>query len=373
LSQTLAIAAAQSGQSWDQITGPLSIGGVKVELIDPLNVPEWDREVLSHPEANIFHLSAWAKVLSASYGHKPLYLRFSREGRLAALLPIMEVKSFFTGVRGVSLPFSDFCSPLIFDQAIGIFPVLEEVIRLGVTRHWKYFETRSNALTADFSPAGERFYGHELDLTPGRSSLLAGLAPSVRRAIRKAENSNIQVEVTQTLESMFEFYRLHLETRRRHGVPPQPLAFFGHIHREIIGPGNGFIVHARLNQTPVASAVFFHAGTEALYKYGASNRQCQCYRANNLVMWKAIEHLCQLGFRRLLFGRTELANDGLRRFKRNWGEREYELKYFRFERAIRPVTGGSARARSGLYTHIFRNLPIVLNQAIGKLAYPHLD
>ena len=89
---------------------------VEMRLIDPLSGPEWDQLVLSHPDANFFHSAAWARVLAKSYGHKPLYLHFSRGGELLALVPMMEVKSYLTGRRAVCLPFSDFCSPLLFND-----------------------------------------------------------------------------------------------------------------------------------------------------------------------------------------------------------------------------------------------------------------
>jgi len=38
----------------------------------------------------------------------------------------------------------------------------------------------------------------------------------------------------------------------------------------------------------IASAVYFHFGDKAIYKYGASDRKYQHLRANNLVMWEAI-------------------------------------------------------------------------------------
>ena len=55
-----------------------SSNAIKVEEVDPHASDAWDREVLSHPAASVFHESSWARVLSESYGHAPCYLRFSR-------------------------------------------------------------------------------------------------------------------------------------------------------------------------------------------------------------------------------------------------------------------------------------------------------
>jgi Acetyltransferase (GNAT) domain len=285
----------------------------------------------------------------------------------------MEVNSRLTGARGVSLPFSDFCTPLVFDPAIGAFPMLEAVNRIGLQRNWKYFEIRSGALAEDFSTPSEKYYEHHLDLTPDTGRLFSGLVPSVRRAIHRAEKSGLDVEASRTWQAVLDFYRLHVRTRRRHGIPPQSLSFFHNIHREIIGPGYGFVVVAKAGVRPVAAAVFFHSAREALYKYSASDVLAHTYRPNNLVLWKAIEHLAAAGFRRLRLGRTELTNNGLRRFKRSWGGTEHQLKYFRYREANRPIVNGVSRRGYGFCTGIFRRLPLFVNRTVGKLVYPHLD
>ena len=45
--------------------------------------------------------NAAARVLARTYGHRPHYLACHQEGRLTALIPVMEVCSVFTGRRGV--------------------------------------------------------------------------------------------------------------------------------------------------------------------------------------------------------------------------------------------------------------------------------
>ena len=374
MSQHLAAPAqADSRQHWSDLAESAAGAELETELVDPFSGTEWDRAVLSHSESNVFHLAAWARVLKSSYGHTPVYLRFSYNHHLAALLPIMEVNSPVTGIRGVSLPFSDSCPPLVFDHRIGVFPLLEAVNKIGLKRNWRYFEIRSSALVDSFSTPSEEYYGHELDLTPGASRLLAGASPSVRRAIRKAEKSGLDIQICKSWEAMRDFYGLHLRTRRRHGLPPQSLSFFHNIYREIIKTGYGFIVLAKAALRPVAAAVFFHSGREALYKFGASDPRAQSLRPNNLVMWKAIEHLAASGFYKLRFGRTDLTDEGLRRFKRSWGSLEHQIRYFRYERAARPSVTPVSPPGDGLHTRIFRRLPLFVNRIVGKLVYPHLD
>src|SRR5947207_2430121 len=80
--------------------------------IDPLQYPGWDSLLAAHPGSSFFHSTAWARVLRDAYGHAPAYFCGFANGQLTELLAIAEVSSLWTGRRGVSLPFTDFCRPL---------------------------------------------------------------------------------------------------------------------------------------------------------------------------------------------------------------------------------------------------------------------
>ena len=194
---------------------------LQMRILDPVNDPGWDHVVALHRDAGCFHTSAWAKVLHQTYNHHPFYLQFSRRRRLAALIPLMEVRSPFTGRRGVCLPFSDACEPLIFDpEAVDL--VRDRLVRFARERRWKHLEIRGGKFFQAAPSSVEKFYGHTLDLRRGAEELAARFASPVRRAIRKAERSGVKAVVARNRAAMNDFYRLHVQTRRRHGLPPQP-------------------------------------------------------------------------------------------------------------------------------------------------------
>ena len=298
------------------------------ESIDPLAGTTWDSLVLSHPEASIFHSAAWAKVLAKSYAHTPLYFRLGCGNTLQALIPLMEVKSRITGRRGVCLPFTDACGPLYFGETQASL-VAQRLAAMAVERRWDYFELRDQS-----SPKPSiQFYGHRLDLRPGPEALFARCSSAVRRAIRKAEKSGLVTEACHTWEAVLDFYKLHVRTRRRHGLPPQPLAFFRNIFAEIIQPGLGFTVRAILDSRSLAAAIFFRFGRTAIYKFGASAPAWQQLRGNNLVLWTGIRRLALDGCEVLSFGRTSLCSQSLRRFKSSWGSEEEMISYSKWDTA----------------------------------------
>ena len=344
---------------------------LQMRILDPINDPSWDHVVALHRGAGCFHTSAWAKVLHQTYNHQPFYLQFSRGHRLVALVPLMEVRSLFTGRRGVCLPFSDVCEPLIFDQEATDL-VTDQLVRFARERRWRHLEIRGGKSLQLAARPAVKFYGHTLDLCSGAEELITRFASPVRRAIRKAERSDVSARAVRNRQAIDDFYRLHVQTRRRHGLPPQPISFFVNIYEHIIRPGFGFTVLAHRGSRPIASAIFFRFGKNALYKYSASDKRFQELRANNLVMWRGIQFLARNAAEKLHFGRTACENDGLRRFKLSWGTEEETIDYFRID-----SSGGqcliAAPHHSGFHKRIFGRLPLAFNRLAGSMIYPHLD
>ena len=343
---------------------------IAVTILDPRCDSDWGRLIVSHPAVNFFHTAAWAEVVCKTYGHRPIYLRFSQQGESVALIPLIEVLSPFTGRRGVCLPFSDFCAPLVFDGN-RLRLVMDELCKLAQERRWKYFEIRGEPAFETAAEPVTTFYGHKLDLRRGSEELFDRFSDGTKGAIRKAERSNLTVEVLRTRDAVLQFYQLHVETRKRHGLPPQPASFFLNIHQSIIETGLGFVVLAKRGLHPIAGAVFFKFGKRSIYKFAASNYAYREFCGNNLALWEGIKFLVQEGGELLHFGRTPLDNDGLRRFKLSWAAEEETISYFRFGTARRAwITARQDVAT--FHNKLFRRLPVRANRLLGTMIYPHL-
>jgi hypothetical protein len=282
----------------------------------------------------------------------------------------MEVDSWLTGRRGVSLPFTDAAAPLESDLP-SFRRVLEAARAYGKQRGWRYLECRGGRSLFGDVPASDSFLGHRLDLTPGEVAIFGGFESSTRRAIRKADQNGLRIEFSRDLESVRAFHRLLCITRRRHGVPPQPFRFFACIQRQVLARDRGWVVLARHNGVPVAGAVYFHFGKTAIYKYGASNEKSQHLRANNLVMWEAIKRHAADGFATLDFGRTAIDNEGLRKFKLGWGATEYPIDYVRQDLRTNRFTAAKPHSSEGV-SRIFRILPDPISRLIGVILYKHV-
>ncbi len=341
-----------------------------VQRINPLENAKWDEMLPTHPDCSFFHGAAWARVLQETYGYAPSYFFSSGGERVRALLPVVEVDSWLTGRRGVSLPFTDYCRPLVSD-AMPFQELFQKTLDYGQIRGWKHLELRGGKGFLGSARASNMFYGHELSLVGDLEGLFASLKGPVRRAIRKAEKLGLAVEVLKDLEAVRAFYELQCKTRKKHGLPPQPFRFFRKIHEHILASEKGIVVLARQGRKAVAGAVFFHAGEQAVYKYGASDETFQESRGNNLVIWEAIKWYANRGFKVLHLGRTSLANEGLRSFKLAWGAREEMIEYVSYDLKLRAFVAGRDEA-FGWYNRVFRVLPIGASRLAGALLYRHV-
>ncbi len=350
-------------------TNRLKLGSVCTENGSPLSHSNWDAIAEVFDGVELFHKTQWAQVLSTTYGYRPEYIVFRDDEKIVGLLPMMQVKGWLSGRYGVSLPFTDCCPFLFNDEWASVGQHLEPVLAFGRAKGWRHVELRLDG-PIDDTPSSLQFYSHSLDLSIGQELLFKRCSESSRRAIRKAGREEVEIKFLQGVEGAREYYELHCLTRKRHGLPPQPWSFFAALGELCLTGTGGFVTIASVGGRAVAGAVFLISGGRAHYKYGASDERFQNVRGNNLVMWESICRLVQMGARSLSFGRTSLANEGLRKFKLGWGCQETKLHYYRLASDSGRVLPMKDRA-SGFYNRMFRSLPMPVLRLAGKIAYAH--
>jgi hypothetical protein len=89
-------------------------------------------------------------------------------------------------------------------------------------------------------------------------------------------------------------------------------------------------------------------------------------------MWRSILHCRELGAVSVSLGRTDLPQEGLRRFKLGWGAHEREIHYYQYNLADgRWLT--ERNLRFGWHNRVFSGIPMWASRLAGELLYPHLD
>jgi CelD/BcsL family acetyltransferase involved in cellulose biosynthesis len=350
---------------------PSEGGLAALHIVDPTTHAGWDGLLEAHSDATFFHSAAWAKTLVTAYRFQCRYIAALEGGKMRALLPLMEAASWMRGRRGVSLPFTDECSPLL-DRRLSPDSLLQAAMHEGELRGWKYLELRGGHDRLANLPESISFYSHVLRLDSCAENLFAKFDSSVRRAIRKAERSGVTVECRTDLEAVRAYYRLHCRTRTKHGAPPQPFSFFRALWEHALQRGHGFVALAIHEGRPIAAALFLQFGGKAIYKFSASDERFQELRGANLIIWQVVQKLVKEGFTELNFGKTSRSNEGLRHFKRNWAADESLVHYARYCFARRMfVKMGDLAA--GVQARIFARMPVFLSCWIGRAVYPHMS
>jgi CelD/BcsL family acetyltransferase involved in cellulose biosynthesis len=334
-----------------------------VELADP----RWADFVARQPSATPFHHPNWARLIADCYGFRAFAAAISdATGEIRAGLPVVEVRHLRGEPKWVSLPFTDYCPPLV-PAPQEETDLLGAVRRAGKAAGIRTVEVRAPLEGA--SPVSRGALRHVIALDGDPAAVQARFRRSVRKNIRRAGRSGVTIRQAERPEDLVDtFYRLHLRTRRRFGVPIQPRRFFRMLWESMIRTGLGSVFIAEASGRPVAAEVFLDWNGTAISKYSASDERAWSLRANSLITWHLIKTSCEQGSRWFDFGRTDAGNEGLRAFKQSWGAAEEPLCYGTFGAGPQPAAG-----RDGIADHllasVIRHGPPVLCRAAGETLY----
>jgi len=339
--------------------------------LDPLADPRWEALVNGHPRASVFHTVAWLEVLRRTYGYRPVVYGFpSTHGGLRSGVVFCAIRSWLTGKRLVSVPFSDHCEPLVAgtEELQRLVAPARSELEKGL---WRYVELRP--LSPDFSRGigqpSDNYVLHRLDLRPSVEALRKKLhADSIRRKIQRAEREGLEVETGNSEALLAEFYGLHVITRRRQSAPPHPLKWFRNILL-CLGPYAKLRI-ARSGQKPAAAVLTLEKGTTLVYKYGCSDPKFHNLGAMPFVLWNMICDAKSRGMLELDLGRSELDNPGLLTFKDKWGALRQELVYARYPTGTSTFRSENASTQAAKF--LFSRCPNWLLVAAGNLLYPHV-
>ena len=341
--------------------------GVEIDL-RPLRDPHWSAFVAGHRSALPFHHPSWAAMLAECYGFHAFCLAVSdRAGRMLAGLPVIEVRHRAGRPRWVSLPFTDECPPLAVEEAEdSLSGWLDEARRAHGARR---LEVRGELAGAGAQRDGT-FLTHRLPIDRSVDDVFASLhANQVRRNIRRAQRAGVVIRPGAAEEDLTRvFYRLHIRTRHRLGVPVQPLRYFRLLWRRLLEPGHGTVLIAESDGVPVAAGVFLASREVCVYKYGASDERRWGVRPNHLLFWAAIKWAMARGCGTFDFGRTDLGDDGLREFKSRWGTQEGRLTYSVLSDTPVRASGGGVPAP---LRAVIRHGPRLVPRVLGELLYRH--
>jgi CelD/BcsL family acetyltransferase involved in cellulose biosynthesis len=331
----------------------------------PITDARWLAFVRGRPDATPFHDPAWAALLGECYDMPVCALALVDEsGAVRAGMPVAAAPRLLGRSRRlVSLPFTDAIVPLVGASDVATFVQAADTYRQA--REFTRIELRGELAGAE--PAAGSAVIHSLSLTSDPEELLRRFSKGKRRDIRASERSDLRVRRAERETDVTEtFYRLHVDTRRRHGVPVQPKRFFRLLWHQLLERGLGFSLIAEQGGEPVASAIFLIGGGQVVYKYAASDAARRSQLPNDLLIWNAIKQSCRDGLTMMDFGRSELTAVGLRAFKSRWGTVESPLTYSTIGA---PATPSHRAGEAGVLAGVLRRSPRLVTRVAGEVLY----
>jgi hypothetical protein len=342
---------------------------MSVHKLDPTVDVRWPELLARHPAASIFHTPAWLGALRTTYGYQPLVFTTSDGSELSDGMVFCEIDSWLTGKRLVSLPFSDHCQPLAEGRSLKA--ILDFLHRSRAAERWKYIELRpvsdeSMLGSQNHVSSSECFRLHSIDLRPDVELIYRGFHDNcVRRKIKRAQREKLVYECGRTAEILEKFYQLLLLTRRRHKLPPQPVAWFRSLLQSF---GEDISIHLLSKEDhPIASIITVGYKKVLVYKYGCSDARFHNLGGMPLLFWNAIQQAKRLGAEEFDLGRSGYDDPGLIAFKEHLGATGSELTYYR--------SGGQGvqkHSSAGWARQMVSRLPDSLLTGTGRVLYRHL-
>lgn len=319
----------------------------------------------------MFHSREWLSALRSAYGYEPVvYTSDEPSSELTSGLLFCKVNSWITGCRLVSLPFSDHCDPLVESSAAFddlLLPVRESV----EGGKWDYCEVRPVRFrpgVASMLEKSSRYCLHEVDLRPSIDDIFRNFHKnSLQRKIRRAEREALVHEDGNSDQMLGHFYKLHLKTRRRQRLPPQPLKWF----RSLIATFGAQlkIGIAFKNRMPIAAILTVNHKDTVTYKYGCSDARLHPLGGMQFLFWNTIRQAKTAGYEKIDLGRSDAKNEGLIAFKDHLGGVRSDLYYWRYPYRSQSLESSWARPVVGM---IVKALPDRLLAETGKLFYRHI-
>jgi CelD/BcsL family acetyltransferase involved in cellulose biosynthesis len=324
----------------------------------------------------VFHTSGWLAALQQTYDYEPIAFTTSRQGEpLRNSIVFCDVKSWITGRRLVSLPFSDHCALLAdtsSEQEELLKHVCDRVSRDGYT----HAEIRpksageSVALAAANLEITETFCLQTLSLDAPADVLFQNLHKDcIQRKIRRAQKERLRYESGRTEPLLRMFYQLLMRTRRRQLLPPQPLKWFRNLVKSM---GEDLTIRmVSKDHCPVAAMLTLSHKTTLTFKYGCSDERFQNLGGTPFLFWRAIQEAKDRGLRELDLGRSAIDHAGLIQFKDRLGAVQTMLPYWR-------SPSGKAAAPARLWWQIPMTkgmmswIPEPVLVASGRFLYRHI-
>jgi hypothetical protein len=268
------------------------------------------------------------------------------------------------------VPFTDHCEPLVSESA-EVESLLTRLTQQVTEEGWRYFEMRP----VQYVPPPQvglgistTYFLHRLNLQTSQEALFKSFHKScIQRVIAKAERNSLRYEQESSEKLLPQFYKLLIMTRRRLGLPPQPLKWFRNL---VACLGQDLKIRVVFKgDVPVASILTIRTKRVMVYKYGCSDTRYNNLGGMVLLLWGAIREACEAGLQEFDLGRSDIDQEGLTVFKDHWGATRTTLNYWAYPP---PSSQHGLGIPMRLLKGVVPRMPVFCLVMLGRLLYRHI-
>lgn len=274
---------------------------------------EWDAFLAARPDSSFFQLSGWRDVVKRSFGHDCPYLVTRRDGAIAGVMPLTEIKSRLFGHFLIGNGFTVGGGP-VADGPEALAALLTEAEELGRKRHVAYVELRDCGQAGAGWKAKDGLYaGFEGPIAANEADNLKQIPRKQRAVVRKALEQGFTISIERSIRPFFDLYA---RTLRDHGTPILPRRFYESL-LSVFGEACE-ILTIRKDGEPISSVMSFFYRGKVLPYYTGSLVEARRSGANDMMYWALMRRAVERGATIFDFGRSKVGT-GPYSFKSNWG------------------------------------------------------
>jgi len=196
-----------------------------------------------------------------------------------------------------------------------------------------------------------------VDLEQDPEFLLKNFEKKTRWSLKKAKKLNVKAIIDNTGEGLEKFYKLYVDTAKRHGSIVTPFNFLNKLH-EILSTKNMMDVYlAYFDDIPITAAIILNYKNTAYYYMSASMKKYGYTQANTFLQFFVMTNARERGIKKYDLLCTPSSDDrdnpqyGLYLFKRSFGGRSVSV--FHHEKIFNKWLNVSADK----LLHIYERLP----------------
>ena len=309
-----------------------------MKIIDATDQKKWDKFVTSHDDANFLQSWAWGDFHEAR--GKKVIRRIALdndENIIAAYVGQVETAKRGTYMAIAGGPIMDWGKKSLREAIFADIKAQAEVAKCVFVRiRPQILETEKNRkLFKNLGLKPAPIYlsvelAGVLDLNKSEEEILANAAQGLRRKIRKAEKNEITVSTSTDPKDIHEFYKIELETAKRHGFVEFSESFLQKQFEAFLKYDEVKLYTAKLGDEILAQNFMIFYGNEASYHYGVSTQLGTKYSGAPLLHMQAMRDARERGIKRYNFWGITGLNEtkhrfyGVSQFKRSFGVEELQ-------------------------------------------------